>query len=218
MARPVGAERLRRLRQSVEQFALALQDDIEHDPAAHLWQVAPMQDSVRHWQHGERDTALGRVAGVVGTIEATLGRLDVALHFLSLAHEILERTLAADPHSESATRDVSVSLNKLGDFLASRGLPGDAEKALGHYERSLEMSEGLLRANPESAQAARDVVVSHYKLAQFGRQSGDEAMTARHLRECHRLLHERISRGVTFDPPIRGLYRQFHEAFGERAP
>ena len=54
-------------------------------------------------------------------------------------------------------RDLSVSLNKLGDFLASRGQPGDAEKALGHYERSLEVSEGLLRDNPQSGQAARDV-------------------------------------------------------------
>src|SRR3981081_2368002 len=41
---------------------------------------------------------------------------------------------------------------RLGDFLASRGQPGDAEKALGHYERSLEVREVLLRDNPQSGQ------------------------------------------------------------------
>ena len=46
-------------------------------------------------------------------------------------------------------------------------LGGDAEKALGHYERSLEVRERLLRANPESGQAARDVSVSLNKLADF---------------------------------------------------
>ena len=40
------------------------------------------------------------------------------------------------------------------------GLGWDAEKALGHYQRSLEDRERLLVANPESAQAARDVSVS----------------------------------------------------------
>lgn len=75
-----------------------------------------------------------------------------------------------------AARSLSVTLNKLGDFLASRGLPGDAEKALGHYERSLEVSERLLGANPESAQAVRDVMVSLERLAAFeGGRAGGEA-------------------------------------------
>ena len=38
---------------------------------------------------------------------------------------------------------------------------------MGHYQRSLEVSERLLVANPESAQAARDVSVSLNKLADF---------------------------------------------------
>jgi hypothetical protein len=58
-----------------------------------------------------------------------------------------------------------VSLERLGDFLARRGLAGDADKALGYYTRDLEISERLLAANAESAQAARDVWVSCWKLA-----------------------------------------------------
>ena len=62
---------------------------------------------------------------------------------------------------------MSVSLKKLGDFLANRGQQGDAEKALAHYERGLELSERLLRDNPQSAQAARDVSVSLERLGDF---------------------------------------------------
>jgi hypothetical protein len=52
----------------VERFAIALQDDILHDPATHRWQIAPLQDAVRHWRDGEQDPALGHIAGVVGDI------------------------------------------------------------------------------------------------------------------------------------------------------
>ena len=37
-----------------------------------------------------------------------------------------------------AARDVSLSLIGLGDYLAQRGQPGDAEQALAHYQRSHE--------------------------------------------------------------------------------
>ncbi|HMO63891.1 MAG TPA: tetratricopeptide repeat protein, partial [Verrucomicrobiota bacterium] len=88
--------------------------------------------------------------GLPGDAAAALGHYERSL-------EVRERLLKANPESAAAARDVSVSLNKLGDILARRGLPGDAAAALGHYERSLEVSERLLKANPESAAAARDV-------------------------------------------------------------
>ena len=43
----------------------------------------------------------------------------------------------------------------------------DAEKALAHYQRSLEISENLLSAHPDSAEAARDVSVCLNKLGDF---------------------------------------------------
>ena len=85
--------------------------------------------------------------GLAGDAEQALGHYQRSL-------EVSERLLAANPESAQAARDVSVSLSKLADFLASRGLAGDAEQALGHYQRSLEVSERLLAANPEWAQAA----------------------------------------------------------------
>jgi tetratricopeptide (TPR) repeat protein len=84
--------------------------------------------------------------------------------------------------------------HKLGDFLASRGQPGDAEKALGQYERSLKVREGLLRDNPQSGQAARDVIVSYYKLGLFEYTLGKEASAQTFLKRCFTLL----------DPPALG--------------
>ena len=98
--------------------------------------------------------------GRPGDAEAAMGH-----HVRSLAVD--ERLLAANPESGQAARDVSVSLNKLGDFLSARGKPGDAEAAQGNYERSLEVAERLWSANPESGQAARDLSVSLERLADF---------------------------------------------------
>ncbi|MBX7212287.1 MAG: toll/interleukin-1 receptor domain-containing protein [Verrucomicrobiaceae bacterium] len=184
-------ERLRRLRATVEDFALALQHDIEHDPAVHVWQVLPLQEAVRHWREGEQDTALGHIAGVVGEIERRIGRMDVAQTFLELFHHTAEQYLAANPQSAQAARDVSVSLNKLADFLAKRGQPGDAEAALAHYQRALQISEDLLAANPQSAQAARDVSVSLEKLADFLAARGQPGDAAAALAHYQRALQVR---------------------------
>ena len=80
---------------------------------------------------------------------------------------------AANPNSAEAARDVAVSLNKLADLLARRGQPGDAEQAWGHYQRSLEVREQLRAANPNSAEAARDLMVSLERMAQMTSQRED---------------------------------------------
>ena len=108
-----------------------------------------------------------------------------------------------------------VPLERLGDFLSARGQPGDAEQALTSYNRSLEVRERLLAANPDSAALARDVFVSHYKLMTFHAAAEDAAAAARHLRASYDLLHPRISAGVTFDPPVMQFYELLQAEFGE---
>ena len=204
---------LRRLRTTVEQFALALQDDIEHAPEKHVWQVAPLQDAVRHWRAGEQDTALGHIAGVVGDIEARIGRLDVAETFLGIFHETAERNLAANPQSEFAARDVTLSLDRLGDFLARRGLAGDAEAALGHYQRCHEVLERLLVANPESAQAARDVWVSCWSLATMAERAGTgDAM--KWWRRAFDILDGMKREGRFITPQDEGFLEQLRRKVG----
>ena len=106
-------------------------------------------------------------AQVAADFEGEHGSLARALDFTSRVLTAKEKLLATDHDNPDLTRDVSVSLDRLGDFLARRGMPGDAEKVLGHYERSLEIRERLQVANPESAQAARDVSVSLNLLGAF---------------------------------------------------
>jgi hypothetical protein len=70
------------------------------------------------------------------------------------------------------------------------------------------------RGKRGAASYARDVVVSHFKLAQFGRRSGDAALTRKRNAVCHALMQRFISAGVTSDAPVMGLYRQLHSEFG----
>ena len=70
-----------------------------------------------------------------------------------------ERLHQANPNDAQAARDLSVSLNKLGDFFLRRGLEGDADRALKAYEDSLQTRQRLHQANPNDAQAARDLSV-----------------------------------------------------------
>jgi tetratricopeptide (TPR) repeat protein len=104
-----------------------------------------------------------------------------ALGYYERSLKLSEGLLAANPHSAEAARDVSVSLNGLADFLTRRGQAGDATKALGYYERSLKLSKGLLAANPHSAQAAHDVLVSLERMAKVtSAQSGFDAAQRAH--------------------------------------
>ncbi|HEY3368612.1 MAG TPA: hypothetical protein VGK74_26440 [Symbiobacteriaceae bacterium] len=167
------AVKLRQMRDKVEDFALELQAVWRHD-VSQLWQLAPLQAAVEHWRDGDRDAAYGNIAGVVGDIEQTIGRLDRAEPFLQFAFEALDEAYRANPQSVDAAQAVSVMLVKLADFLVMRGQAGDAARALGYYERSLELGEQMLRENPE---AARDVSLGLNKLADFlanRGQAGDE--------------------------------------------
>ena len=127
--------------------------------------------------------------------------------------EVRERLLQANPESAQAARDVSVSLERLADLLASRDQPGDAKQAFNYYERSLAIRERLLEANPESAQAARDVLVSHFKFYDFHRQRGDEQTATASLAKCFAILEDFAEKGRPMDAQMRMLYSQLQPLF-----
>src|SRR4030095_5753243 len=80
-------EELRReLRDTVEEFAFILQGKWESDPAA-LWQLVPLQETVRHSLGRATGVAVDHIAGIVGAIECEIGRLDVAEPFLQIYEE-----------------------------------------------------------------------------------------------------------------------------------
>ena len=118
----------------------------------------------------------------------THGTLSGALGFSKEALQLAEHHAGITPADSAALEALTAALNQQGDVLVLRGMPGDAEKALGHFERSLEVRERLLLANPDSAQAARDVFASHFKLFQFHQRRGAESPGTEHLEKCFAIL------------------------------
>ena len=55
----------------------------------------------------------------------------------AVAGRFAQQLQESNPNSAQAARDVSVSLNKLGDFYLARGQSGDAEEALRCFQQSL---------------------------------------------------------------------------------
>ena len=107
--------------------------------------------------------------GDVLTLRGAEGDADRIIRHCQQSLALAEALYQADPTAPEAARDVSLSLDRLGDFLSQRGQPGDADTALRHSTRSLELREKLLAASPDSAQAARDVAISHERLGDFAR-------------------------------------------------
>jgi tetratricopeptide (TPR) repeat protein len=132
------------------------------DVAARLY----TQDSSRLESERVLSFACNQLGDVL-VIRGEPGDADQALKHYTRSLELAEALLKRNPDSAQAARDVLISLERLGDFLARRGQPGDAEQALKHYTRSLELAEALLKRNPDSAQAAHDVMLSHYKLGEL---------------------------------------------------
>lgn len=80
-----------------------------------------------------------------------------ASHMRSVAQRLAD----ADPHSAQAQRDLSVSLDRLGDVEMHAG---DLAAARQHFAASLEACKRLADADPRSAQAQRDLIVSWWRL------------------------------------------------------
>lgn len=202
-------EMLRRLRDKVEDFALALQDDMEHSPERHVWQILPLQQAVRYWRDGEQDTALGHIAGIVGQIEATIGRLDVAGTFLELFREIPERMLTANPESAQAARDVMVSIERIANMRAQQG---DAESALADQVRALNIARQLWERSP-SYEPGRTFAISSWLTAHYASAAKNNAKAAQHFFECFSVLDLFVRQGAPLDAEMRQLHAQLKALF-----
>jgi hypothetical protein len=81
-----------------------------------------------------------------------------------------------NPDAAWAKRELSASLEVMGDFLLARDDEGDQQRASEHFRRSLEIREAILKDNPGSAQAVRDVAIGLEKTAKIliaRREPGD---------------------------------------------
>jgi tetratricopeptide (TPR) repeat protein len=152
-----------------------------------LAQRLQAQDQARPQSQRVLAVALGQMADVV-IQRGQPGDAEQALQDYTRSLDLSEALLKANPDSAQATRDVSVGLNGRGDFLAKRGQPGDAEQALQDYTRSLDLSEALLTANPDSAQAAQDVSTSLNRRGDFLYARGQPGDAEQALQDYTRCL------------------------------
>ena len=105
----------------------------------------------------------------------------------------MRKLAAADPGNAEWQRDVSVSLDRVGDV---RLAAGDRAGALAAYEESLAIMRKLAAPDPGNAQWQRDVSVSLDKVGDVRRAAGDRAGRWRPTRRAWRS-------GASSPPPIR---------------
>ena len=108
-------------------------------------------------------------------------------------------------------RERSVSFQKLGNLATAQGNLPEAQRLFGE---SLRIRQRLAESAPANAAWQRDLSVSHYKLAMFARQSGDEAGFVAELRECFLVLDGMKQRNLHFDPQLAQVYQQLAGMFG----
>jgi tetratricopeptide (TPR) repeat protein len=155
--------------------------------AQHPW----LRDQLSHLidlQAHPASLSLLRSAGVAASFEGQHGSLARALAFMQQIFQAQEVCLTANPESSEAARDMSASLQKLGDFWVARGQSGDTEQALGCFQRCLEISERLLVSNPESDDAIKNVSVSLNKLGEFLLDHGQSSDAQQVFLYCQRSL------------------------------
>ena len=85
------------------------------------------------------------------------GDLAGALAAYQESLDIARKLAAQDPGNAQAQRDVSVSMDSLGDVKLREG---DQAGALAAYQESLDIARKLAAQDPGNAQAQRDLSVS----------------------------------------------------------
>ena len=119
------------------------------------------------------------------------GDLPAATRHFNAGLKIAERLAASDPANAAWQRDLSVSLNKLGDLAVAQG---DLPAATRHFNACLKIAERLAASDPANAAWQRDLSVSLEQARRPGRGPGGPAR--RHATLQRRLEDRRTSGGV----------------------
>ncbi len=126
------------------------------------------------------------VQGVVGLRR---GRLDYARQALAAHrqwHEGASPELKATP---SWQRDLSVSLNRLGDLAVAQG---DLAASARYFAQDMAIAERLAASDPANTEWQRDLSVSLNKLGELAVAQGDLAAAAGHFTQC-KTIRERLA-------------------------
>jgi tetratricopeptide (TPR) repeat protein len=110
-----------------------------------------------------------------------IGGLAEARKQYEQAHQLARRLAEADPRSPQAQRDLSVSLERLGDAQVKQG---DSQGALASFREALEIHREQAEADPLSAAAQRDLSVCLSKLGDVQLKQGGSQGALASFREA----------------------------------
>lgn len=85
------------------------------------------------------------------------------------------------------------------------------------YQASLETRECLAKASPDSAEPARDLASSLFRMGQVCQSLGREDEAVGYLRRLYAHLSEMDRKDQEMGPELRQLYAKLSEAFGGEA-
>ncbi|HYO58473.1 tetratricopeptide repeat protein, partial [Archangium sp.] len=173
-------------RQELQQALLTGLLELFPDSPDEIWKIT-RSDAHPEWEHlspareahvaaawtGAR--AIGSPARTIlswwlGHLYFIRGSLISARNAFSQALEIAQRLAEREPDSARWQRDISVSLNNLGDVLRAQG---NLEEALRSFFQSLEIAQRLAARKPNNTQWQRDVSVSFERVGDMLRAQGN---------------------------------------------
>lgn len=136
------------------------------------------------------------------------GDEETALSCFQKAHELSQTLYERNPDSPEAMRELSISYNRLGDFHQNRGEPCDGKTTLAYFQRSQELNQALYERNPDSTEAARELLISYGRLGDSYHsrgQPGDEETALCCFKKAHELIPAFYERNPDIAEAVRGF-------------
>jgi tetratricopeptide (TPR) repeat protein len=154
---------------------------------------------------GVDDSTRIRLLNAAADLALLTAELVEAATYAEQSVALEEQRAAADPATPEALRNLSVSLNRLGDIDRARG---DLDAAYARYSRSLDLAERLA-AQLATPEALRDLSVSLILLGDIDRARGDlDVAYARFSRGLD--LRERLAAQLATPEALRDLSLSLH--------
>ncbi len=148
----------------------------QHAPAD--WQLDAFLTAIPHLLVARLDRDLANDGMFLAEKIASYRTLPVAGKFLAATHATIQRLAESDPGNAVWQRDLSVSLDKLGNLAVAQGNLPEAQRL---FADSLRIRQRLAESDPGNAASQRDLWVSLIKV-------GDLALAKGNLPEAQRLF------------------------------
>lgn len=126
---------------------------------------------------------------------------------LQRAIETAEGMLATDPANAEAAQGLWVTLEKLSASTAKTPGKESLDEALRLQMKAMVIAAQFYQQNFEVHSVARAAGVSAYLAYHRAVNAGQAELAQRNLVLCYEILHDAVSRGIAFDPPIQNLYQ-----------